>query len=96
MKSRAIKSSHGPKESQSHADSVSQQTTFSFRRDALMRETQEQEEDPHAAQSHLSLCVCVISLLADPLAWTDVLRRACSVLYLAAILSPFYLKERER
>lgn len=50
-----------------------------------MRETQEQEEDPHAAQSHLSLCV--ISLLADPLPWTDVLRRACSVLYLAAILS---------
>jgi len=33
----------------------------------------------------------LISLPADPLPWTDVLRRACSPIYLAAMLSPFYL-----
>lgn len=82
---------------------MSQQSTFSLCSGALIGERQGQEEDPYAAISHslalsrpltFSFVPCpppLISLPADPLPWTDVLRRACSPLYLAAMLSPFYL-----
>jgi len=79
---------------------MSQQYTFSLCSGVLMGERQGQEEDPYAAISHslslsrpltFSFVPSLISLPADPLPWTDVLRRACSPIYLAAMLSPFYL-----